>query len=876
MADILDRLKAALADRYHIERPLGAGGMATVYLAEDLKHHRQVAIKVLRPELSDALGPERFLREIEITANLNHPHILPLLDSGEAEGFLFYVMPYVEGESLRDRLNREKQLPIDDSLKIASEVADALSFAHQHHVIHRDIKPENILLEAKHAVVADFGVARALEQSGETKLTGTGIALGTPFYLSPEQASSERDLDGRSDVYALGCVLYEMLAGQPPFTGPTAESLVQQHLTATPHSVTEVRPSVPSDLAATVTKTLAKAPADRHQTAEALGAAIAAARISLVAPSGAVTPSDAPPVRTAMIPSGRLRIGIAAAIIIITVIVAGAVLLPRGSAGEFDRNRVLVVALEDETGQEQSGVLGRMAQAYVIQTLTDAGFAMVVDPITTMAVYRNVAAAGVEAGPGSIMALADDAQAGTVVTGSYYTAGDSVHIQIRITDASDGSVLETVGPIVGSGGAPGELVARLGSEVVGTLASLLDQDIGSWEPVVQPATYEAYEAYSEGVEAYLWEEGHAEAARHFERAVAADSTFFRAALWAAQSHVLLGPSHYARAESLLAPLIASRARLSRYERCRLDFAMALGIRPSLSAGSDAARCMAQAAPGSDDAKREVAAFTWRLNRPAEAIELLRELDPDRGLVKQWSNYWGWIAAFHHMLGDYEEELTAAREGRQRFPEVSRYLWREARAFAALGRLDDVAANLDALRSLPASETLGNSLGSVALFLRIHGHRDAAAEVFDETIKWFQSRPQDSERRRSELARWLYQAERWEDAQRLYEELAREHPEEAEYLAKLGRLAARLGDRERAATISEQLRRLERPHLKGRRTLDRAATAALLGDSGQAVTLLQQAMELTPLWGVHVLVHQDIDFESLHDYPPFQELMRPKG
>ena len=188
MTDVLDRMEVALADRYTIERELGSGGMAAVYLAEDLKHHRGVAVKVLRPELAAAIGPERFLCEIEITANLNHPHILPLLDSGEADGFLYYVMPNVEGESLRYRLNREKQLPVDEAIKIASEVADALGFAHEHNVIHRDIKPENILLEAKHAEVADFGVARAIEEAGETKLTETGIALGTPAYLSPEQA----------------------------------------------------------------------------------------------------------------------------------------------------------------------------------------------------------------------------------------------------------------------------------------------------------------------------------------------------------------------------------------------------------------------------------------------------------------------------------------------------------------------------------------------------------------------------------------------------------------------------------------------------------------------------------------------------------------
>jgi serine/threonine-protein kinase len=280
---MIGRLTEALADRYTIERELGSGGMATVYLAQDLKHERQVAVKVLRPELSAAVGSERFLREIKITANLNHPHILPLLDSGEADTILFYVMPYVEGESLRDRLNCEKQLPVEDALEIASEVADALGSAHRRKVIHRDIKPENILFEEGHAVVADFGIARAITAAGETKLTETGIAVGTPAYLSPEQASGERELDARSDIYSLGCVLYEMLAGQPPFTGPTVESLVHQHLTAEPPPVTRLRPTVPEVIARVLAKSLAKVPADRYRTAGELRQALSAEQARLSA-----------------------------------------------------------------------------------------------------------------------------------------------------------------------------------------------------------------------------------------------------------------------------------------------------------------------------------------------------------------------------------------------------------------------------------------------------------------------------------------------------------------------------------------------------------------------------------------------------------------
>ncbi|PYP22547.1 MAG: hypothetical protein DMD55_19240, partial [Gemmatimonadetes bacterium] len=275
MADQLARLQAALADRYTIERELGRGGMATVYLAQDLKHHRPVAIKVLRPELAAALGAERFLREIETAAKLTHPHILPLHDSGEAAGFLFYVMPYVEGESLRDRLSREKQLPLGDALQIAREVADALSYAHNQDVVHRDIKPENILFEAGHAVVTDFGIARAITAAGGEKLTGTGIAVGTPAYMSPEQAASA-PVDERSDIYSLGCVLYEMLAGEPPFTGPSAESIVRQHLAAAPPRVSAMRAAVPPAIEEGIVRALAKTPADRFATAAEFAGALAA------------------------------------------------------------------------------------------------------------------------------------------------------------------------------------------------------------------------------------------------------------------------------------------------------------------------------------------------------------------------------------------------------------------------------------------------------------------------------------------------------------------------------------------------------------------------------------------------------------------------
>jgi len=273
-ADAAMRLTAALADRYRIERELGAGGMATVYLAQDLKHHRQVAIKVLRPELAAVIGAERFLSEIKTTANLQHPHILPLHDSGECDGFLFYVMPLVEGESLRDRLTHEKQLPIPDAVRIAREVADALDYAHRKGVIHRDIKPENILLHDDRALVADFGIALAASKAGD-RMTQTGMSLGTPSYMSPEQAMGDREITARSDVYALGCVLYEMLAGEPPFTGPTAQAIVARVMTEEPRSLAMQRKTIPPHVDAAIGVALAKLPADRFATAAQFAEALA-------------------------------------------------------------------------------------------------------------------------------------------------------------------------------------------------------------------------------------------------------------------------------------------------------------------------------------------------------------------------------------------------------------------------------------------------------------------------------------------------------------------------------------------------------------------------------------------------------------------------
>jgi len=407
-------LRAALTGRYTIEHELGRGGMATVYLGRDLKHHRAVAIKVLRPELAAVLGPDRFVREIEIAAGFTHPHILPLHDSGEADGFLYYVMPYVEGESLRDRLNREKQLPVDDATQIAREVASALAYAHSHDVVHRDIKPENIMLVSGQAVVSDFGIARGISEAGGEKLTATGVSVGTPIYMSPEQAAGGGRLDGRSDIYSLGCVLYEILAGQPPFTGPTAESVLHQHLVAEPPHITAIRGAVPAPVEAVIRRALAKAPADRFATAAQFAEALA--------PISAPPPASPHPPRRV-----RRRAAIAALVAVVIVLAAVATgIWFSGSKGTAVQS-LAVLPLADLSMDSTRGYFADAMTDLMITHLARSPYLRVTSRTSTLR-YRG--------GQKSVPEIGRELNVDLIVEGSVVRDGQRVRITAQLIRAA--------------------------------------------------------------------------------------------------------------------------------------------------------------------------------------------------------------------------------------------------------------------------------------------------------------------------------------------------------------------------------------------------------------------------------------------------------
>jgi serine/threonine-protein kinase len=553
MTSPLDRLKTALADSYVIERELGQGGMATVYLAEDVKHKRRVAVKVLKPELAAAVGHERFLREITTTANLRHPHILPLYDSGEADGFLYYVMPYVEGESLQTRLVREKQLPLEDALQIAREVADALSYAHAHDVIHRDIKPDNIMLESGHAVVADFGIARALDAAGGEALTQTGLAVGTPVYMSPEQASGD-DVDGRSDLYALGCVLYEMLGGQPPFTGATAESLVHQHVMVEPPPITNLRPAVPASVVATLSRALAKAPADRFNPVGMFASALAP---DVATASHQAFPAASSPNRSVWIAVGSVAVAAALA--------AGFFLRGSGTGpatATADERSVAVLPFENIGGDPESEYFSAGITEDIIAHLSKNPDLKVVRALQ----YTGNAT--------SMREVGRDLGVNTVLGGSVRQAGDDVRVVARLTDTDTDENLwaEIYDRKLQNIFAIQTDIARSITEAMGIV---LVADAGNAE--VPTADLEAYQLYLKGrfSRALRTEEGVTRSVDFFEQAIAKDSTFAEAYAGLAETWVLMWAYTRATPEESLQQVLRAADR-------------ALELNPDLS-GAYAAR-----------------------------------------------------------------------------------------------------------------------------------------------------------------------------------------------------------------------------------------------------------------------------------------------
>lgn len=777
-------------------------------------------------------------------------------------------MPLVEGESLRNRLTREKQLPIEDALSIAREVADALGYAHSRGIVHRDIKPENILLEGSHAVVADFGIARAVSAAGSETLTQTGMSVGTPTYMSPEQAAGEQTLDGRSDLYALGCVLYEMLGGQPPFTGPTVESVVHQHLMVAPPPITNLRPTVPAAVAGALARTLAKNPADRFSPAAQFVQAFAPV-------SGATAaPTPTPPPRSRAIPIG---IGVAAGLLVVAV--AGYV-ATRGEkpVALLEPKRVVVATFENRSRDPSLDQLGAMAADWIARGLIGTGL---VDVGGTAA---DLAARGVgsdaAAGGSAIQTLARNANAGLVISGSYYRQGDSVLFQADLTDANAGKLIQTVGPVTASATAPLEGVERLKQRVIGSLGPFVDSRLASLAGVLsRPPSLEAYREFIKGQDLFYTDE--AEATAHFFRAAAADSSYHVPLLWSLVVSHNMGDG--ARADSLIRVLEQRRSRMTPYEQVYLDYASCRAS-PGLRSCVPSTTALLALTPKSQFVKYLRGIMLRWANRQHAADSALRDLDPLSGELRGRIYYFTHYTAVLHDLEQPERELAVARAGQLQYPGRILLSYATARALVSAGRLPEADSMIEQGFSFaPEIRVSATQAGAKLLFeLRWHGHRGAADSLGSRLLARLAMRPAaeaSSEAGRRDKAELLMATYRWAELLALTDSMAPGDTGNVDVLRFRGVALAKLGRRAEALAIEQQLERDTRPIRPSdrcafwavcRRTA-RAFIAAALGDQARAVSLIDGWV-----FRYDASAHFELVGELLKDFPAFQLLTKPAG
>jgi tetratricopeptide (TPR) repeat protein len=834
--------------------------MGTVYLATDRKHGRKVAIKVLPPDIAAAVGPERFLREIQIAARLNHPHILPLHDSGQAAGMLYYVMPHVEGESLRSRLLRDNRVPVADALEIARQLADALNYAHTAGVIHRDIKPENILLAGGHAMLADFGVAKAFQYGGAADSpasefrTDSGLPVGTAAYASPEQAAGSREIDGRSDIYSLACVLYEMLVGNTADGGLTVGKILERRFAEPMPAVRNIRSEVPEWADRALTRALAGTPAERYATA-------AEFRTALTAPGQAATAGSPAAVSSLRASRSRL-IWMTSGAGALALVAAAVAFLPRHTSGD-DPKRVVVAGFENKTGDSSFSAVGDMATDYIARGL--AATRLLHDVFDARATALE-AGEHVQPGPAAGRNLARRLRAGTVLWGSYYLQGDSMHFEAQLLDAASGRLILSLEPVVGPLGDRTQLVEMLRQRAMAGFAAVFGPGFETWEATSVPPTYDAYRELLAGSEE-AWSFNFDEAVRHYRRAIALDSV--NPGAKTALAFVSEAAGNCTTTDSIARVLEPIRDRLLPVDRGNLDAATA-GCRGDLNGVFEANRAVMEAAPRSNGFTILASINALELFRPREALAILHRLEPRRGELKgsQRGMYWSFLGEAYHQLGDYRRELEVARE-------AGGDPSGEAVALAALGRVKEARQLMDSL--LLSDDVAGAECA--ALETRAHGHMQDAQAILEHVAAWYREHPAvDPATSDSDPCFWLllsppYYAGRWDEARAGYERLAATDTASVKARAGLGALAARRGDTAEVSRMDQWLE-AHRKGSRGRATFARARLAALAGNREGAVALLRQAYDegLLARWTSHI----DPDFESLRDFPPYQQLTRPKG
>ena len=825
---------------------------------------RKVVVKVLPPEMSLGVSAERFRREIQLAASLQHPHIVPLLSAGHSDDLVWYTMPLIEGESLRTRLAREGELPVQEVVRTLRDVADALAYAHTRGVVQRDIKPDNVLLSGQHAVVTDFGVARAITAAtGEASLTSMGVALGTPAYMSPEQAAAEPHVDHRADVYALGAMAYEMLTGAPPFAGE-AQVVLAAHVTRAPEPVTARRAAVPAALAALVMRCLEKKAADRWQSAAELHQQLEV----MATPSGGTTPTGAVAAtgeRRTWRP--RALAWVADAVVVVVLAVAGYAWwhARSGSAPAADvREPVLVLPYEEHVTSLGLRGIGQQVADRFEAAITEA---------TLGAVLQRRTVAGLSVAtvtPEVVRSVARTSGAATLVTGVVYERGDSVEVQSQVLRARD---LRTLFSLAAERGAvrDAERVVEAAKErVLGAVGWYLSPPLrGAFDVtlVSPPRSLQAVRLIERGNQAF-WQGDFATSVAAFGEVLRRDSGQALVALFVEKA--LWGLGRNREADSVVRSLEARRSRLTTGEILWLNLAHSKRRSPEeeYRAATDLVRrdsgqvCTYQAMLSAN-----------RTNHPSEALRYYRRRDSTGAVVGE-SQFWHTAAAAAmHVLGRYADELALAREARARQPDYYFHAVAEARALIGLGRLAELEELLTGSRALPLLRAPGRLMHDIALELNAHGLRDDARRMWARALAWHTAQPSgspDEQAIRQNVALEHYYIGQYDEARQTFASQLARFPDNRLYRAGAAYVAARTGDTALALQTVSDLR----ADTSANDTYA-ARILALLGRKDEAVAALRQYLNRGgrfALGGWHTVP----EFDGLRDYPPFVALVALKG
>ena len=868
--ELREQLQNALGGGVTIERELGGGGMSRVFLATDRSLNRAIVIKTLPPELASPSSLERFRLEIEVAARLQHPHIVALIAAGVVDAAPYYTMPFVEGETLRDRLHRGP-MPIGEVVQILREVADALSYAHGRGVVHRDIKPENILIANRHALVTDFGVAKALAVSrgghsagdqSTSALTAVGTSIGTPAYMSPEQISADPDTDHRSDLYSLGIVGYEMLVGTPPFHGMAASKILAAHVTTAPTAIQQSRPDVPHDLAALLVRCLAKAPEDRPATAAAV-----------LAELETIGTGTAPKRRrrSRMVMFGMVAAVAALALTVLLVprnVWAMLTVLAARPSATLRPNRVIVAPLRNETGDPTLDHFGDYASDQVAVALTRLKALTVMDSRTAVLNDRIVKRVWMLSWfRGSDRAIADQTGSGMVVAGAYYKDGNLLRIHVKITDFATGKIIQPLGEISGTVDSKEALAVKLAQHVYGTMAQALDSIVTTpFGAYGNPPSVEAFTEMMNGFLAYVTFD--TSFATHFRAAMALDSEYATPVVLLALAATFR--EQHELAESALVRATQLADKMTPVERALLDHVSASLNADARAIGRTAKR-MIMLAPGSLEVPLQAAGAALCVGDPNAAVAALALTDPNRGLNLVSPYYWRHLGDARHQLGEHEVALKAIRAGLARFGSDAPLAEKEAVELVDLGRDGELDRAIE--RGGSAADRLSIAAGAVDA-LGAHGRATVAKHVAERWIEKIDAVTANSPVTRYNLARLRAAAQLWDSVRvALRPLLVGQRDLVFRDALTLDAIAAlHLNDAKPAEQADSVLATFTGRYDYGRALVHRAEIAAQRGDMPRVAALLTMAMQKgyglqNPSW----LIETNPYLEALRDSEWFNGL-----